>query len=429
MRVAIVGGGYAGIAAAIDLAEHGIPIHLFEAAKHLGGRARRINYEGLNLDNGQHILIGAYRHTLDYIRKLHGDSALDRVLYRLPFEINLPGNINLKAAALPSPFHLLAGILTAQGLSIKERISIIRFVTKLKLKDFCLTEDCTVKQLLETHAQSPKLITYLWEPLCVAALNTPIEQASAQIYLKVLHDSLMGSSKNSELLIPKVDLSELLPDIAAEYIIKRGGIIEYGRPVLSIQKNETDYRLEFKEREHYFTHIICAVAPQHFTRLTEHLPELLPFREMLSSFTYQPIYTFYLQYPETVSLTKAISLLDSNPGQWVFDRGIISGAKGLIAVVISASGNHQQFTQDELAQQIHQQLSRIWDLPEPKWYKAIAEKRATFTCTPNLPRPTHTTPYKNFFLAGDYTEPAYPATIESAIKSGHECAQQLLATL
>ena len=119
--------------------------------------------------------------------------------------------------------------------------------------------------------------------------------------------------------------------------------------------------------------------------------------------------------------------MDHGLAQWVFDREAICGQKGLVAVVISAQGPHQDMAQDDLAQRIHAELCQNFGaLPAPVWQRVIAEKRATYACTVGLPRPAQRTPLRNFYLAGDYTESDYPATLEAAVRSGVGCARQLL---
>jgi predicted NAD/FAD-dependent oxidoreductase len=147
----------------------------------------------------------------------------------------------------------------------------------------------------------------------------------------------------------------------------------------------------------------------------------------VTKFTYEPIYTVYLQYPHDVKLPQVMIGLTQTMSQWVFDRGQLNGQKGLLAVIISAKGEHQKLTHEALANQVIAELKTAFpNLPSPKWHKVIAEKRATFACTTNLKRPQQKTTIQNLYLAGDYTEGNYPATIEGAIQSGLSAAQLIL---
>ena len=149
--------------------------------------------------------------------------------------------------------------------------------------------------------------------------------------------------------------------------------------------------------------------------------------EIVGRFNYQPIYSVYLRYPRSVRLPAPMLGFDSALLHWAFDRELLCGQIGVIGVVISAEGAHQHLTQDELAQLVHQELQRqIGLLPDPIWSQVIAEKRATVSCVPGLQRPSKQTPLTNFFLAGDYTESDYPATLEAAVRSGIGAARLVL---
>ena len=176
------------------------------------------------VDNGQHILIGAYRDTLALMRKVGVDE--DKALLRLPLTLRYP-DFQLHAPRLPAPLHLAFALLTAQGLTWSEKLAAIRFMQWLKKRHFTLDSDCTVNALLDAHAQPEVLRRYLWEPLCISALNTPATNASAQVFANVLRDSLAADRAASDLLIPRVDLSAMLAEPAAHYMSKaRGGKIK-----------------------------------------------------------------------------------------------------------------------------------------------------------------------------------------------------------
>ena len=220
-HVAVVGGGYAGMAAATTLAAQGIRVTVFEAAKQLGGRARLVEYRSTAIDNGLHILIGAYRETLRLVTLVNPNAA--DAICRTPLEWRIHGEFHLAAARLPAPFHLLAGFLLADGLSVREKFSAIRFLASLRARRYALDIDTSVELLLDQHRQSEKLRRVLWRPLCVSALNTPPACASARIFLNVLRDSLDGPRHASDLVLSKVDLSALFPEPAAAYIGDHGG--------------------------------------------------------------------------------------------------------------------------------------------------------------------------------------------------------------
>lgn len=421
MQVGIIGGGYAGLAAAVTLAEKGIPTTLFEAGRRLGGRARGVDWRGLQLDNGQHILLGAYRETLR-LMALTGVRA-DEATLRQPLELGIPGRFQLNTPPLPAPLHLIAGLLMARGLSLGERLRAIRFALALRLQDFHLKRDESVSTLLARHRQDGEIGRLLWEPLCLAALNTPPAQASAQIFLNVLRDSFSHVRSDSDLVLPSVDLTQLFPVAAAAYLHAHGGSLRANARIRNIEPATGGFLLNWNGGAASFSHVICATAPQHTLPLLTGLPGLERTCELIGAFDYQPIATIYLQYPESARLPRPMLGLDGKYGQWVFDRGWTHGTPGLLVVVISADVASQALAPDQLAREIHTELQRHFALPAPLWHKTINEKRATFSCDVGIERPPQATSLRNFYLAGDYTAGDYPATIEGAVQSGVKCAK------
>ena len=411
-KVAVIGGGYSGLAAAFTLAESGIPVTLFESSRTLGGRAKGMDWKGLRLDNGQHILLGCYRETLALIEKAcrHPEPFL-----RIPLELSVD-DFHIKTLPLPEPLNLLFGMLSAKGISFSEKLSALGFLSKMKsMKGL----DINVSELLEKYGQSCRLCELLWKPLCISALNTPIEIASSNVFISVLKDALNGS----DMLIPRINLSSLFPSGAARFITKNGGEILLSKPIRSVVKHHAGFDLLTDGETFSFSHVICAVAPYHLSRLTEALPEI-----RVQDFDYQPICTVYSQYPERVRLPGKMMGSSRGLAQWLFDRGAICGQKGLIAAVISAARLELSF--DSIASTMHEETKKLVpDLPPPLWQKVILEKRATFSCTANLQRPGNETPLKDFYLAGDYTASPYPATLESAVRSGLSCARLALKTI
>jgi hypothetical protein len=213
--VAVIGAGWAGCAAAVELAQAGAQVTLYEAARIAGGRARRIDYQHHALDNGQHILLGAYRDTLRLMRVVGLQPS--QLLLRLPLQMRYPSSsdgMDLLAARLPAPLHLLIGVLSAKGLSIADKLAIARFASAARWMGWQLNVDYTVSELLDRFDQTDRLTKLMWRPLCIAALNTPPERASAKVFLAVLRDSLGAGRSASDMLLPRVDLSTLFPDAA-----------------------------------------------------------------------------------------------------------------------------------------------------------------------------------------------------------------------
>jgi hydroxysqualene dehydroxylase len=425
MRVAVIGGGYAGMAAAATLAERRVPVTVFEAARALGGRARRVEHGGLALDNGLHILIGAYSELLRLIELVGEDPA--RSFLRAPLTWQIQNQLFLRAARLPAPLHLVAALLASRGLALGERLGAVRFMLRMRRRGYRLTHDVSVAELLDQEEQKGRARHLLWRPLCISALNTAPEAASAQVFLHVLRDGLDAKRGASDLLLPRVDLSALFPEPAARYVEAHGGNVLAGERVTAIDAGDVGYLIETAGGRHAFTHVICALPPHRVNAFLVGVTALAEIAETIDRMTYQPIYSVYLGFPEHVRLSTPMLGFDSALLQWAFDRGALCGQHGVIGLVISAEGAHESLPHHELAQLCYQELEQqLGPMPAPLWHRVIAEKRATFTCRPGLERPPAATPLRNFYLAGDYVTSHYPATLEAAVRSGVGAARLIL---
>lgn len=421
LNSAVIGGGYAGMAAAVELAARGIPVTVFDSAKQLGGRARGVQYNGIQLDNGQHLLLGCYHETLRLIERVGGD--IERDFLRLPLQLDLHGHFSLKAPYLPAPFHLLVALLAAQGLTWRERIKAAGFMRKLKGLHFRLPGDMTVSELLLRFGQDADLTLKLWEPLCIAALNTPIHKASAQVLLNVLRDALNRKRADSDMLLPRIDFTALFPQRAAAYVERHGGTVHLCCGVETIVPRDDGIELITAHGRQCFSQVICATPPGIAAKLLRPIPEMAQTVAQIERLQQQPIYTVYLQYPAQVRLPHPMLGLHQRTSQWLFDKGRITGQHGLLAAVISAEGIHQALSQEELAQKVIVELHAEFGITAaPHWHKVIAEKLATFCCAPNLQRPPQATALTRLLLAGDYTAGDYPATLEGAVRSGIRAA-------
>ncbi|MGH8616109.1 MAG: hydroxysqualene dehydroxylase HpnE [Burkholderiales bacterium] len=421
MPVAVIGGGYAGMAAAVTLTDRGIPVTVYEAAKTLGGRARRVEINGVALDNGLHILLGAYRETLALIDRVHGGRA---PIKRRRLDWRIHRRFALRAALLPAPLHVALGLLTASGLNWPQRMAAIRLMRALERDGFRLAADTTVADLLDRHAQPRVLCEVLWEPLCVAALNTPPAQASAQVFANVLRDGLAAGRAASDLVLASTDLTALFPDPAAESICARGGRVLTDTPVTAIEACDGGFSLRTRDSVETFTQVICATPPHRTPDLLAGLPALAPVAASIAQLHYQPIYSVYLQLAARLPLPAPMIGLSGGLLQWVFDREALCGQAGMVGAVISAEGPHQGLPHEALVARAIEELNEAFGpLPKVQWSQVIAEKRATFACTPGLERPAQATPLPGFYLAGDYTAGDYPATLEGAVRSGLTCAR------
>lgn len=405
MRVAVIGGGWAGIAAAVELTARGVPTTLFEAGRLLGGRARSASLDGRVLDNGQHILLGAYRDTLDLMRQVGADP--DQLFDRRPLRVIDNTGFRLSLPKLPAPLNVAWGLLAARGVGFGEKLRTALWMDGIKRRRFCLAADSTVAQWLDTAGQTGALRRHLWEPLCLAALNTPAERASAQLFANVLRDSL-GSARreDTDLLLSRVPLGQLLPEPAADWLQAHGAELRLGQRVHSLTPDDTQIAVDGEA----FTTAILATAPQHRAALWPDSAAYLDF---------EPIATIYLQFSADFTLPFPLLNLLDGQGQWVVDRG-----QGLLGCVLSGHGDWEALSDDTLAETLQAEIGQPGGA---LWHKVVREKRATFAAQPGLPRPDCRTAHPRLWLAGDHCWADYPATLEGAVRSGRRAARQLLA--
>jgi squalene-associated FAD-dependent desaturase len=437
LQVAVVGGGWAGCAAAVELAHGRCKVTLFEAARSLGGRARAVESHGRTLDNGQHILLGAYRDTLRLLARVGVDQK--RAFLRLPLQMRYPagsGGMDFVAPRLPAPLHMLVALLRSKGLAREDKLALARFTTSARWMDWHLDVDCTVADLIERFDQTERLARLMWRPLCLAALNTPPEEASARVFLAVLRDSLGARRAASDMLLPRLELGALFPVAAASFVERAGGTVRTGAQVTGIARDSEGWRVDTSGDAGRFDAVVLATPPWQASALLKPLPETLELTNRLDAFAYEPIATCYLQYAPGTRLELPFCALLDDPGnghwgQFVFDRGQLDpGMDGLLAVVVSAAGAAAGIGREQLAALVAAQLAAVFkrdELASPAWTQVIVEKRATFACTAGLQRPAGATALPGLVLAGDYTASDYPATLESAVRSGRAAAAAILS--
>lgn len=427
----VVGAGWAGLATAVSLTRAGIPVKLYESARQIGGRARRVPFQDLTVDNGQHLFIGAYRETLSLMETVGVD--IPKVLLRQPLQLISKYQdgkaFTLKAPRLPAPMHLLWSLLTAQGLSAQDRWSAIRLGLKLKLGRIKLMQDISISEFLHQQNQPDTLNEALWYPLCLAIMNTHPQQASAEIFIRVLADAFLHQQQDSNLLYARTDLSDVLPDPAVDYIEQRGGQVQLGQRISRLEIDDNRITGVWSENNfHAANQVVLALPPYATVPLLQPHPKLTALASNLQQFKYEPICTVYLQYPESVQLPVPMLGLLGSIGQWAFDRQICD-QPGLIAVVISSSGIHMDWPNSQLVDVISAELANLFPTwPQPTNTQVIREKRATFASLVNInqSRPPNQTAIEGLWLAGDFTQTGYPATLEGAVRSGVQCTQQII---
>lgn len=430
-HLAVVGAGWAGCTAAVRACQVGWQVSLFESARQVGGRARGLDLDlpdgrHVRVDNGQHILIGAYRETLALMRELGVDA--DAVLHRSPLTLRFPDGSGLAQPDWPAPWDALWGMLSARGWTWGDRWSLLRASLAWQRAGFVCDASLDVATLCRNL--SPRVMATLIEPLCVSALNTPPERASAAVMLRVLRDALFGAPGGSHLLLPRRDLGALLPEPAWAWLMRHGARCEAGARVLGLTPLDGDWQLSLAQGGGTHTvsadAVLLACPAAEAARLVDSaLAAGLDGADgtagtaaiwctQARALQHEAIATVYA-WAEGARLDLPMLSLPSDaqhPAQFVFDRGQLDGPPGLLAFVVSASAQEREAIEQAVIAQGRSQLG----LQSLRALRTVVERRATFACTPGLQRPAaHIAP--GLAACGDWVEGPYPATLEGAVMS------------
>ena len=447
LKVAILGGGWAGMAAAVRAQQLGHRVTVYEAARVLGGRARGVDCtpaDGgtITLDNGQHILIGAYRESLS-LMKLVG-VPLHEALLAMPLTLVGPDGGGFRMPDTPPwlqrfvpGLDVVWSIFTNPGWAWNDKLRLLKTAVRWRMSGF----NCPPKMSVATlcNKLTPRVRHQLIEPLCVSALNTPSDKASGQVFLRVLRDALFSPAgrqlpfNSATLLLPRRNLSALFPEAAARWLTAKGGKLELGKRVQAIEpvslfSGGPDRLVSWDIHGQTYDRVVIACQPSEAARLVKHssfavLPRAHDWLAKAYRIQFSAITTVYLQAAATTRLSQPMLALESGPGmpaQFVFDRGQLGDRPGLLAFVISAS----QGERDQLDGQVQAQAISQLGLGITEIVQTVIEKRATFACTPGLQRP----PMRigdGILACGDYIDGPYPATLEGAVISGIQAADAL----
>ncbi len=457
MKVLVIGAGWAGLAAAIKATRLGHQVAVVEATRTLGGRARALQVtlpDGTHtaLDNGQHILIGAYSATLQLMREVGVDTAA--TLQRLPLTLRYPDGSGLVLPDWRKPWFagmdVAAGIVQAKGWSWRDKLSLLRAADAWRRAHFVCPANYSVAQLCSGISQ--RVMLDMIEPLVVSALNTPADRASGSVFLRVMRDALFAPGSvqvaGSNMLLPRQDLSALFPQAAVAWLQKNGAKVLLAQRItdismlqktelfeqwiLGLQTNSTgnlDSTSSLEPAWRPDATIIATPAPE-AARLACTLAAgdantqdaAQTWAANAQALQFEAITTVYA-YSAAAQLPHTVLALRSDaqqPAQFVFDRSALTGQRGLLAFVVSAS----QGDAATLEQQVIAQGKAQLGLADLQPIKTIVEKRATFACIPGLQRPTMRIA-PGLLACGDYVDGPYPATLEGAVRSGLAAAQAI----
>lgn len=413
-RVAVVGGGWGGLAAAVEAGELGHEVVLFEMARHAGGRARSVRVDDrTSLDNGQHILIGAYTQTLRLMQHVGVDP--QRALLRHRLEIRYPDGSGLAMARGPATLGFALAVLRADGWTANDRWTLLRTALSWRRNGMRSPGARTVAELCAPLSE--RVRAELIDPLCVAALNTPSAIASADVFLRVLADALFGARGNSDLLLPRVGLSALFPDAALAWLRDRGHRVELGQRVRRLRPVSGSWRVD----EEPFDAVVLACSSAEAARLSD--PIAPRWAAVAAALPYEAIATVYLRRDATALRCPIVALRSTAqaPAQFALDLGHLGVAARTVAFVVSGARGWVDQGMDRLTAAVLAQARSAFPAQfhtaSTPLLHATVERRATFACTAGLARPpAEIAP--GLVAAGDYVAGPFPATLEGAVRSG-----------
>ncbi len=430
-KVIIIGGGFAGLSAAVELSSAGFRVTLIEQRRFLGGRAYSFydKNSGLELDNGQHILMGCYENTFKFLEKIG-------VINKLCFQKNLcvdfldtTGNAcRLNCLPLPAPLHILSGILRFKAINLSERIRMLNMAKGVIFGNTTnSSHDLTITEWLKRLGQGEKARETLWDIITLATMNEHPDKSSAAIFRNVMKKAFFSHRRNSRIVLPVVPLSSLFAEAAEIYINKNCGSIEKGIAVSELLTgNNSVSGVKLKDgrvfRGDYYISAVPYYSVQRLFAGT--VPELQP----------SPITSIHLLFNKPLTEHTFVALLNS-PIQWVFNKEKIfrdTSYRGLLSLVISGAHEYIDVPSEKLVEMALRELRKVFpgtSTARLLHSKVIKERHATFSPQPGVDkfRPSQKTSIKNLFLAGDWTDTGLPATIEGAVLSGHKCAKAIVS--
>ena len=420
LQLAVIGAGWAGLAAAVQAVGRGARVTLFEMARTAGGRARTLGQDGLAFDNGQHILIGAYTATLELMR--HVGASPDVLFWRSPLALVTPDGQGLQLPRGAPALAFARAVLAQRRWPLADRLALLKTAAGWRLRGFRCPADWTVARLC-AHLPG-RVQDELLDPLCVAALNTPMEEASASVFLRVMHDALFAGPGSADLLLPRAPLSNLLPIPALDWLEDRHADLRLGWRVGQIARHEGGWQVDGEP----FDRVVLACSPVEAARLAE--PHAPAWAASARALAHQPIVTVWLQDGQ-LRLPRPMLMMppdDAGPAQFVFDLRLLGQPEAGFAFVASAASPALAAGLPSATQAVVAQARRAFPgafMAADTVLHMAAERRATFACTPGLQRPLAAIA-EGLAAAGDYVDGPYPATLEGAVRAGLAAARSLL---
>lgn len=448
-NVVIIGGGFAGLTAATELISSGYNVTIIEQRGYFGGRAFSFldRNTGIEMDNGQHLLMGCYENTFRFLKTI---GAFDKLYIQNNLHVDFIDSdrqtYSLSCLPLPAPLHAASGILLFKALSLSERLKIL-YITKDVLYDkhplpLTLSQkgmassrlledagkgegDSSISDWLSRHGQGKRAMDTFWNILTLAIMNESPDKSSAAIFKTVLKKAMFKSHKGSRIVFPAVPLSRLYADDAENLIIRHGGAVEKRCAVSEIIFEDNSVN-GIRTRDNRIIKGDYYISAVPYYSLQKLLPPSIinkyhSYFSCLKELKSSPIISFHLLFDKPI-FDKPFAAFINSPVQWVFNKNMI------ISLVISGAQEFVNMDSEQLLAMALTELRKF--LPEANsanllYSRIIKEKSATFIPAPGIHkyRPPQESPIKNLFLAGDWTDTGLPATIEGAVLSGYKCAE------
>ena len=439
--VTVIGGGLAGLASATRLAEAGFSVTLLEKKSILGGRASSVlNPENAEwIDNCQHVLLNCCSALKNFYQRL--DVASKITFHNQYIFIDPTGEIScLKGSKLPSPFHLLNSFLKLKFLGLRDKIGILwamLLITLSSSKKMQTLDNISFDQWLKTHHQTSRAIDRFWKMILVSALNEDLDKISTKYAFKTFREAFLKGNQAYWMGIPNVPLSELYSKPSMDYLERRKGKILFQKKVNQFEiKDQQIQKLILADASSITSDYYISALP--FDELLEVLPKDIvqgsDFFKKLKSLEISPITGIHLFFDRPVTELEQAVFLDSKI-QWVFNKTKnfekTKHEGQYLQIVISASREFIPLSKNEAVNLALKELKVFFPkVLEAKLLRSavIKELKATFSPLPGSDqfRPPQKTPIKNFWIAGDWTKTDWPATMESAVRSGDAAAKEIM---
>ncbi len=438
IKIAIIGGGVAGISAAVELCSKNIPFCLFEQRTNLGGRASSFfNKESSEtIDNGQHLISGAYHNFLGTLSKLETDKYFFRQngllvpflekkeIEENDYEIN---KFLLNTAVLPGKAGKIFGLLNLKSLDFQSKLKIIKLFIKFQNKSFKV-ENKRVIDFLKEHKQTDIAIKYFWEPVVLATLNASVETSSSLLLAEVLKRAFFSDSKSSALLFPSIGLSEYYANLET-ILNKNNSKLLLNKRVIQIVPTKIGFEILCSDGLKFEAdYVISAIPPYSLMKILPTEINKNTFFDEMKNYKYSPILSIYLWYEKEIFSEMFCALIGSR-FHWLFNRNAYVNRKSsLFSYTLTTSFADELINQNyaELLNLVNEELSIFLKTNDkPKFIRIIKERRATLLITPEIEEKRYRceTIIPNLFFAGDWTATGLPATIEGAAQSGVEAAK------